>query len=194
MKKPIKYKIGLLPTGLVMVRGKLKTIDTITSPISKSKCIGYHYSELLYTPSKTRKIRTLEEKKESSAWRAWKSKNSKSKCNDFFIEDTSGKIRVIAKGITIAIIVNQHEKNITNDSKDIEYLLLEDDTEYVLVGKVTLNDEGEKVIKKNKNQFFISDISYYNLTNNNLISILKKIGFLIFILITSLILYDFFKT
>ena len=114
MKKPIKSKIGLLPTGIVEVRGKLKTIDTFTSPISKSKCIGYHYAELRYASSQ---IRTLEDRKEVSRWREWKATNWKSKCKDFFIEDTSGRIRVIAKGITIAININQHEKKLQINQK-----------------------------------------------------------------------------
>jgi len=189
-KEPIKSKIGLLPSGLVEVRGILKAIDMITSPISKSKCIGYHYSELRYASSQ---IRTLEKRKEVSRWREWKATNSKSKCNDFFIQDESGKIKVIAKGITVAINVNKTEKKITNHSKNIEYLLLEDNIEYILVGKVTLNDKGEKVIKKNKNQFLISDVLHYSIINNNIIPLLKKIGILIFIIITILIYYNFFK-
>jgi len=129
--------------GFVEVKGKLKQIKSMTSPMTKSKCIGYNYSIMRFNSSRKRSVSSINrgesEQKERDKHMKWEDISSDTARNDFYIEDSSGKIKVKAKGISVVLLnVNQTDKK-TSGTSHTENLLLPDDQEYVLIGTAVYN-------------------------------------------------------
>ncbi len=160
----------------VKVKGKLKVIDYTLSELTETKCIGYTYQEMKWTYTK----RTGERRKKSQ----WKTIKSEEYTEDFYIEDTSGKIKVDTVGIQISSQFNQKKEK---DGKItcVENLLLPDQKEYILIG--TLNKENKKIsiakdFKKNKkDDFILIDPKSYDIIYNT--SKTYRIGCAIFLII-----------
>jgi hypothetical protein len=181
--------ISNVSNGLVKLKGKLKAIELIESPISKKRCIGYNYTE---SYSHARKKNHFGN---DSISRERKTKITKLeiKCNNFYLEDDTGRIKIIAKDINIFSIKNQSsiEPFFQNTMKS-ETLLLEDENEYVIVGTAVMNKKGEFVIKKKKEEFYISDLIIHRLLNHKLFKPFQKYGGIVILIIICLVYFIFF--
>ncbi len=189
---PIISDIKDISTGFVEIKGKLKQIDTMTSPMTKSDCIGYNYSIMRFNSSRKRSVssidRGISESKEQDRHMKWETISSDTGCNDFYIEDHTGKIKVKAKNISIFLLnVNQTDKKISG-STHTENLLLQDDKEYILKGTATYNKKNELIIKKAENELVISDTLVDKLSKSDLPNKISKYGLIFMLLLIGLIL------
>jgi hypothetical protein len=106
-------KIRSIAMGLVEIEGALVMQEPLLSPIDNKPCIGYHYLIKKTTRDKDgdEHSQTLFEKKE---------------CNNFLVEDETGRIKVIAEGLEWVWIPETLSRTI--DGKEhIQYLLTEGD-------------------------------------------------------------------
>lgn len=193
--KPIVSDIKDISGGFVEIRGKLKQIKTMTSAMTKSECIGYSYSVKRFDSSRKRSKssidRGLSVSKENDRDMKWKTISSDEKCNDFYIEDTTGKIKVKAKDISISLLqVNQTDKKISGTTHT-ENLLLQDDKEYILIGTATHNKKNELIIKKDENEFSIRDPYFDKIYKSDLPYKIRLYGGIIFFILIILIFYFF---
>ncbi len=183
--KPITSFIKDVTPGFVTIKGKLKQIQTITSPLTKSPCIGYKYSSFIYKSSGTVSVSNRDKGltySKGDKYKKWKTIASDTKCNDFYIEDETGKIKVKANGITIQLLgINQTDEKSSNQSIKSENLLLENDQEFIITGTVKTNKKKELVIKKSDNEFIIYDPHSYTLSQSKLPHLISRYG-LIFML------------
>ncbi|WP_299443466.1 GIDE domain-containing protein [uncultured Aquimarina sp.] len=190
--KPIISDIKDISTGFVEIKGKLKQINTMTSPMTRSECIGYSYSIMRFNSSRKKSVssidRGISESKERDRHIKWETISSDTACNDFYIEDHTDRIKVKAKGISIFLLnVNQADKKISG-SMHTENLLLQDDREYVLVGTAKYNKKNELIIKKSDNEFVISDTLVDKLSKSDLPNKISKYGLIFMLLLIGLIL------
>ncbi|WP_299242781.1 hypothetical protein [uncultured Aquimarina sp.] len=198
--KPIISDIKDISTGFVEVKGKLTQIKKMTSPITKSECIGYSYSVMRFNSSRKRSRssidRGLSVSKENDRDMKWKTISLDEKCNDFYIEDTTGKIKVKAKDISISLLqVNQTDKKISGHTHT-ENLLLQDDKEYILIGTATYNKKNELIIKKDENEFSIRDPYFDKIYKSDLPDKISKYGLIFMLILIGLLflfLNNFFK-
>ncbi|WP_299444327.1 hypothetical protein [uncultured Aquimarina sp.] len=190
--KPIISDIKDISTGFVEIKGKLKQINTMTSPMTRSECIGYSYSIMRFNSSRKRSVssidRGISESKERDRHMKWKTISSDTACNDFYIEDHTGKIKVIAKEISISLLnVNQTDKKISSNTHT-ENLLLQDDKEYTLIGTATYNKNNELIIKKGDNEFSVRDPYFDKIYKSDLPDKISKYGLIFMLLLIGLIL------
>ncbi|WP_299444319.1 hypothetical protein [uncultured Aquimarina sp.] len=178
-------KINTLSNGFVKIRGKLKSINHITSPISETKCIGYNYSQLSYRSAGARRV------KGSKKWRTYR---TESKSADFYIQDDTGKIKINAKDISIQLNVNRSEKKLSKTLIDVENLLLEDDTEYILTGTLNKNKNNSIEIVKGTKEFVIMDKAFYEFAFEDIPFMKKKAGFFIIFLVVCIIIFIVYKS
>lgn len=176
--------INNLTSGLIKVKGKLRVIETIKSPIFNQDCIGYTHSKF------SRNIFN------SSGRRKWIKSYSFSDCVNFYIEDASGKIKIKAKGISIEVNTNKSEKKLSKKELEEEKLLIADNKEYILVGTATMTKKGTIEIKKSKldKELLIMDDTLYNLLYQDVPSINKKVISFVIILIGILISFIIYKS
>lgn len=167
---PKEIKISKLTNGHTTVRGRLKSIDTMRSPITKTTCIGYLIIETM---------------------KHGKKPVSETKCKDFFIEDETGKIKVKGKGLLIAADTNKNIIKTTRYTTEVEYLLLENNNmQYVLVGDAETTKKGELVIKKAMDhRFTIEEADFHDIMNNKTIRFIAfgLVSIIIFIILFSMI-------
>lgn len=190
--KPTISDIKDISAGFVEIRGKLKQIKTMTSPMTKSECIGYSYSVKRFNSSRKRSSISIDKglsvSKENDRDMKWKTVSSDEKCNDFYIEDTTGKIKVKAKDISISLLqINQTNKKISGHTHT-ENLLLQDDQEYILFGTATYNKKNELIIKKDENEFSIRDPYFDKIYKSDLPDKISKYGLIFMLLLIGLIL------
>ncbi|PXY44588.1 hypothetical protein [Flavobacterium hydrophilum] len=153
--KKIFYKLQrVLPTsnirsvamGLAEISGKAKTIDTNVSRISSKNCIGFYYTiESISTDSDGDKSYSLE--------------FSETVCNPFFLEDNSGKIKVMPSEIEF-IDFGIDEQYHSALKRYTQYLLVENQ-EVLLIGKAGLGKNNEPVFEKEeiKNVFGMAPVA-----------------------------------
>ncbi|WP_299902910.1 hypothetical protein [uncultured Aquimarina sp.] len=179
-------KIETLSSGLVKIKGRLKAIDHVKSPITETKCIGYNYSQLAYRSAGVRRA------KGSKKWRTYR---TESKSTDFYIQDDTGKIKVNAKDISIQINVNRSEKKLSRTLLDVENLLLEDDTEYIITGTVVNKNNSVEIIKDEKDkELRVMDIAFYEFTFEDIPFMKKKVGFFIVFLVIGILCFVIYKS
>ncbi|AIZ42780.1 hypothetical protein [Cellulophaga baltica] len=167
-------EIKTLSKGLVNIKGKIKPINYIESPISERECIGYNYSNLSLSYDGRRGAKGV---------KRWRIYRTKSVSSDFYLQDKTGQIKVNAKNISIQINVNRSEKKLSRTLIDVENLLLEDGTEYILIGTVNVDKNGDMEIVKEK-ELIIMDEAFYKFVNVEIPSMKKKIRlFIIFLLL-----------
>lgn len=140
--KKIFYQLQrVLPTsnirsvamGLSEISGNVKTIDSNVSRIGSKKCIGFYYTvESISTDSDGDKSYSME--------------FSETVCNPFFLEDNSGKIKVMPSEIEF-IDFNIDEQYQSALKRYTQYLLLENQ-EVLLIGKAGLGENNEPVFEK----------------------------------------------
>lgn len=153
--KKIFYKLQrVLPTsnirsvamGLAEISGKAKTIEPNVSRISAKKCIGFYYTiERISTDSDGDKSYSME--------------FSETVCNPFFLEDNSGKIKVIPSEIEF-IDFGIDERYQSSLKRYTQYLLVENQ-EVLLIGKAGLGENNEPVFEKEeiKNVFGMAPVA-----------------------------------
>ncbi|WP_299219244.1 hypothetical protein [uncultured Aquimarina sp.] len=190
--KPIISDIKDISTGFVEIRGKLKQINTMTSPMTGSECVGYNYSIMRFNSSRKRSVssidRVISESKERDRHMKWETISSDTACNDFYIEDHTAKIKVKAKDISIFLLnVNQTDKKISG-AMHTENLLLPNDQEYILIGTAIYNKKNELIIKKAENELVISDTLVDKLSKSDLPDKISKYGLIFMLLLIGLIL------
>ncbi|WP_299315746.1 GIDE domain-containing protein [uncultured Aquimarina sp.] len=178
-------KINTLFKGFVKIRGILKSINHIKSPITETKCIGYNYSQLSYRTAGVRRVRG------SKKWRTYR---TESKSTDFYIQDDTGRIKINAKYISIQVNVNRSEKKLSKTLLDVENLLLEDNTEYILSGTIIKNGDGNLEIVKGEKDFVIMDKSFYEFVYKDIPFMKNKAGFFIVFLVICIIFFVVYKS
>lgn len=173
--KKIFYKLQrVLPTsnirsvamGLAEISGKAKTIDTNVSRISSKNCIGFYYTiESIATDSDGDKSYSME--------------FSETVCNPFFLEDNSGKIKVIPSEIEF-IDFGIDEQYHSALKRYTQYLLVENQ-EVLLIGKAGLGKNNEPVFEKEeiKNVFGMAPVA--SVANyNELRPLMQSAGYFIY--------------
>jgi hypothetical protein len=172
-------EINTVSKGLCKIKGQILATNQITSPITETQCIGYNYSNLSYGYKAVGR---------ANGRKNWRTYCTKSKSADFFIKDSTGQIKVNAKNISIQINVNRSEKKLSRTLVDVESLLLEDGTEYILIGTVNVDKNGDMEIVKEK-ELIIMDEAFYRFVNVKIPSMKKKIR--LFIIFSLLVLFIF---
>ncbi|WP_103867524.1 GIDE domain-containing protein [Aquimarina sp. I32.4] len=189
--KPIEIleesKIDSLSKGVVKIKGRLKAIHHIKSPISEIECIGYNYSQLSLRYGRGKKGKKR---------RKWRILKSTSESTDFYIEDNTGKIKVNAKGISIQINTHRTEKKISRTLLDVENLLIEDETEYIVTGTVITNKNGNLEIVKGatERELVIMDTAFYEFIFEDVPFMKRKMGYFIVFLILAIICFIVYKS
>ncbi|PKV49416.1 E3 ubiquitin ligase [Aquimarina sp. MAR_2010_214] len=180
-------KISESPNGLCKIKGRILAIDKIGSPITETKCIGYSYSQLSYRYGGIRRAKGRKK---------WRTYRTESKSTDFYIEDSTGKIKVNARGISIQINVNRTEKKLSRTLLDVENLLLEDGTEYILTGTVIKNKDGSLEIIKNEKdkELVIMDKALYEFVYEDIPFMKKKASFFILFLVICVLCFIIYKS
>ncbi len=182
-------EINTLSKGLCKIKGQILATNQITSPITETKCIGYNYSQLSYGYKGGYRRRVKGRKK-------WRTYRTESKSADFYIKDTTGQIKVNAKNISIQINVNRSEKKLSRTLLDVENLLLEDDTEYIISGTVVKGKNNSIEIIKNKKdkELLIMDKAFYEFTFEDIPFMKKKAGIFIVFLVVSILCFVIYKS
>ncbi|WP_024480844.1 hypothetical protein [Cellulophaga baltica] len=161
------------------IKGQILATNQITSPITETQCIGYNYSNLSLSYDGRRGAKGV---------KRWRIYRTKSVSSDFYLQDKTGQIKVNAKNISIQINVNRSEKKLSRTLIDVENLLLEDGTEYILIGTVNVDKNGDMEIVKEK-ELIIMDEAFYRFVNVKIPSMKKKIR--LFIIFSLLVLFIF---
>jgi len=153
--KKIFYQLQrVLPTsnirsvamGLSEISGKAKTIESNVSRIGSKNCIGFYYTiESISTDSDGDKSYSIE--------------FSETVCNPFFLEDNSGKIKVMPSEIEF-IDFDIDEQYQSALKRYTQYLLFENQ-EVLLIGKAGLGKNNEPVFEKEqiKNVFGMAPVA-----------------------------------
>lgn len=153
--KKIFYQLQrVLPTsnirsvamGLSEISGKAKTIVSNVSRIGSKNCIGFYYTiESISTDSDGDKSYSIE--------------FSETVCNPFFLEDNSGKIKVMPSEIEF-IDFDIDEQYQSALKRYTQYLLFENQ-EVLLIGKAGLGKNNEPVFEKEqiKNIFGMAPVA-----------------------------------
>ncbi len=159
--KKIFYKLQrVLPTanirsvamGLAEISGNAKTIIPTVSRIKSKNCIGFYYTiESIATDSDGDKSYSME--------------FSETVCNPFFLEDNTGKIKVMPTEIEF-IDFGIDEQYHSALKRYTQYLLLENQ-EVLLIGKAGLAENNEPVFEKEeiKNVFGMAPVE--SVANHN---------------------------
>lgn len=153
--KKIFYQLQrVLPTsnirsvamGLSEISGKAKAIDSNVSRIGSKNCIGFYYTiESIST--------------DSDGDKSYSTEFSETVCNPFFLEDNSGKIKVMPSEIEF-IDFHIDEQYQSSLKRYTQYLLLENQ-EVLLIGKAGLGENNEPVFEKEeiKNVFGMAPVA-----------------------------------
>lgn len=186
-KKTVKdrKKIKKIDIGYTEIKGKIRALETITSPFTHSKCIGYLFTESEYNNSRKRgnsgNYKISRENK-------WKDLETQTECCDFYIEDKTGKVKVEAEGI---ILITEH---ITKKRKiwyknifKTEFLLLEDGVDYILKGEIVYNKKKEMIFKDTGKNMFI--IMPETIDKKIMTSYIVDIIIIIVVIVISIILF-----
>ena len=172
-------EINTVSKGLCKIKGQILATNQITSPITETQCIGYNYSNLSLSYDGRRGAKGV---------KRWRIYRTKSVSSDFYLQDKTGQIKVNAKNISIQINVNRSEKKLSRTLVDVESLLLEDGTEYILIGTVNVDKNGDMEIVKEK-ELIIMDEAFYKFVNVEIPSMKKKIRLFIIFLLLGLFIF-----
>ena len=190
-KTDIRKLLNSLPTtqisdlqegNLYKVVGKLVMENTMLSLLTKSKCIGYIFEEKKWVSRSPFKNGHINNK--------WKTISSQTECKDFYIKDNSGKIKVNAYDIKIYLLTNETKKS-KNKTSLIENLLLNNDTNYIVLGTVNKNENSNLEISKNLEggQLIIMDEKFYDIYVKK--NVLSRIGCVILLIILTMTFFYF---
>lgn len=120
-------KIKSLAKGLVEVQGKLIMKSPLTSPVGNQECIGYYYI-----------IEEIDRDKDGK--NSYTTIHRETKCNEFEIEDDSGKISISPDGIELILL---EKTNISsNNNRRYSEILLQANQEMLLVGYADIKENG----------------------------------------------------
>ncbi|WP_299242772.1 hypothetical protein [uncultured Aquimarina sp.] len=184
-----------ITNGLVKVEGTISSLENLISPLTETKCIGYVYKKEEHKYIRGKNEPSGIQGALPNGYTKWVTTESLEKCSDFYIEDDTGKIKVISKGIVMGI--KSHETKFTESRKILheEYLILPDDHVYTIVGTVSKDKKGTLIIKKDKGdqKLSILDVEYDELVNDILIPNLKQFGFTLLILVLFGFLMYYFR-
>ena len=102
-------KIKSIAKGLVEVEGKLIIKEPLISPVNKEECIGYYYViEDIY--------------KDSEGKYTYQTSHREQKCNEFEIEDDTGKIKIQPDGIEFLMLEKTNISS-NNNTRHTETLI-----------------------------------------------------------------------
>lgn len=175
------YKLeGVLPTssirsvsmGLAEISGTAKSIEPIVSRIANKSCIGY-----LYT------IESIS--KDNNGRYSYSLEFSETNCSDFFLEDKTGKIRVLGSEIEFYDF-EIDEIEISSSKRHTQYLL-KDNMQVLIIGRAAFGKNNDAVFQKEeiKNIFGMAPI---NKINNRIQKILLWRSAIYFIYIWAIII------
>lgn len=152
--------------GLAEISGKVKTIEKMSSRIGTKPCIGY-----LYT---IEKVSTDKDGDES-----YSLESSEVVCNSFYLEDSTGKIKIITDQIEF-IDFEIDERYQASQKRYTQYLLKEN-MEVLMIGKAGLKANNEPVFVKEevKDVFGISPVESVE-NYNTMRPIMQSAGYFIY--------------
>ena len=153
--------------GLAEISGKTKTINPVISRINDKKCIGY-----LYT---IENVRTDKDGDDS-----YSLESSETVCKDFYVEDSTGKMRIISDGIEF-IDFEIDERYQASMKRYTQYILTEN-TEVLLIGKAAVGENNDPVFEREeiKDVFGISPVASVD-NYNTMRPIIQSAGYFIYI-------------
>ena len=153
--------------GLAEISGKTKTINPVISRINDKKCIGY-----LYT---IENVRTDKDGDDS-----YSLESSETVCKDFYVEDSTGKMRIISDGIEF-IDFEIDERYQASMKRYTQYILTEN-TDVLLIGKAAVAENNEPVFEREeiKDVFGISPVASVD-NYNTMRPIVQSAGYFIYI-------------
>lgn len=153
--------------GLAEISGKTKTINPVISRINDKKCIGY-----LYT---IENVRTDKDGDDS-----YSLESSETVCKDFYVEDSTGKMRIISDGIEF-IDFEIDERYQASMKRYTQYILTEN-TDVLLIGKAAVGENNEPVFEREeiKDVFGISPVASVD-NYNTMRPIIQSAGYFIYI-------------
>ena len=153
--------------GLAEISGKTKTINPVISRINDKKCIGY-----LYT---IENVRTDKDGDDS-----YSLESSETVCKDFYVEDSTGKMRIISDGIEF-IDFEIDEQYQASMKRYTQYILTEN-TDVLLIGKAAVAENNEPVFEREeiKDVFGISPVASVD-NYNTMRPIVQSAGYFIYI-------------
>jgi len=143
-------KVRSMAAGLVELNGKVIAIKKLISPITKKECVYYKVEHQVYVRNKNSG--------------SWITISVKTKFENFFLEDGTGKVEVDPRLAELDIPQDHITPHLylTGSQRDIEYFLAPGDTVYTL--GTAKNKPGVKTAK-NEDNFIItkgeSDLFYY---------------------------------
>jgi len=132
-------RIRSIAMGLAEIEGRLKTITPLTSPIKNKKCIGFSYC--------IEKISRDNEGKKS-----YSTIHSETKINQFYVEDDTGKIKVIPEKLEF-IWVKQDTSYEKAGKRYTQHLIRENDS-VLMIGKASRKDNEVVFTYENTKQVF----------------------------------------
>lgn len=180
--------IADIKNGIVKIKGELKAIKRIKSELTKTKCIGYSYSEKIWIKKKSGSKYNAVSKKISHTQRdskKLKTIRSEIVCENFYFIDNTGKVLVNANNIEMLTSYN----NIREQKSGIFYsedILLEN-KEYYLIGYFDQEHNQISSGKKfnQKEEFFVIDLKNYKMLNGGSKMYRIGCGFLLLVITVS---------
>ncbi len=166
-------KIGNLTKGFVKIKGKLYNNSPIKSKLKAADCIGYSYNAMKWVYKK---------KFGKSKRDRWEIIDSQIKCEDFYIFDSTGKVKVLAKNITIFTDLNYHKIK-ENYTTYTESLLLANQQEYYIMGTVAKYKNNLVISNNDKQELIIASPNEYEIIFNTSKAYYIGCGFFLIILI-----------
>ncbi|MDP3741768.1 MAG: GIDE domain-containing protein [Candidatus Micrarchaeota archaeon] len=185
-------KARSMAAGLVELSGKVLPAKKLVSPITKQECTYYRVEHQIYMRGRR-------------GGGSWVTTNTKTECENFFLEDDTGKVEVDPKLAEIDIPLDKIEYNrkfLGAKERDIEYVLAKGDVAYVLgtaknkPGVKTAKNEDNFIVTQGEGDkfFYISDKSEKDVRSNLSTSAYLLIGLGALAVIGSFayIVYSFF--
>lgn len=152
--------------GLAEISGNAKAIKPMISRIGSKQCIGF-----LYT---IENVTTDDEGKDS-----YSMEFSETICNPFFLEDKTGKIKILPNDIEF--IDFEIDEQYQSSMKRYTQYLLKENMEVLLIGKAGIAENNEPVFQKEeiKNVFGVAPVESVG-NYNEIRPILQSAGYFIY--------------
>ncbi len=146
----------------------------LISPVNKEICIGYFY-----------KIEN--ESTDNDGHNSYTTIHKETKCENFMMEDNSGKIEIDAEGIELFML--DYTSISSNGDKRYSEIVIKENQELLLVGYAN-SDKGKAVISKNANILGITSVVTISLWNKYQ-PLLKSFLFTCFVIVILILIILF---
>lgn len=157
-------KVRSMAAGLVELNGKVAPIKKLISPITNQECVYYKVEHQIYVRSKHSG--------------SWITTNTKTEFENFFLDDSTGKVEIDPKLAEIDIPLDkiEYKNKLLAKERDVEYVLAVGDTVFVL--GTAKNKPGVKTAKNQENFIVTKGESdpFYYITDKKEVDVQAKIS------------------